>query len=136
MRRILFYVNLAVKNLRHSGHWTTFAVFCVAAGVATVVALRSLGLTINDSLISNLRQVNHGDINVSSIASLGPFEGTLQRGDYEVQILNKSTVDFVRQWAGQHNALISPYSLVSNIHFAPFNQTSSGIPQFASTFLI
>ncbi|MEP6986601.1 MAG: FtsX-like permease family protein [Chloroflexota bacterium] len=136
MRRILFYVRHAVKNLRHSGHWTTFAVFCVAAGVATVVALRSLGLAINDSLITNLRQVNHGDINVSSIVSYGPFAGTLQRGDYEVQVMSKNTVDFMRNWAAGHNAVISAYALVSNIRFTPFNQTSTGAPQFASSFLI
>src|SRR3954454_7847023 len=133
MRRILFYVRHAVKNLRHSGHWTTFAVFCVAAGVATVVALRSLGLAINDSLITNLRQVNHGDINVSSIVSYGPFAGTLQRGDYETQVMSKNTVDFMRNWAAGHNAVISAYALVSNIRFTPFNQTSTGAPQFASS---
>src|ERR1041385_7386577 len=131
MRRILFYIKHAFKNLRHSGHWTTFAVFCVAAGVATVVALRSLGLAINDSLISNLRPVNHGDINVTSIAHFGPFSGTLQRGEYETQILSKDTVEFTRNWAAQHNAVTSAYALVSNIRFTPFSQTTStGIPQF------
>src|SRR5215475_7731969 len=109
MRRILFYIRHAVKNLRHSGHWTTFAVFCVAAGVATVVALRSLGLAINDSLINNLRQVNHGDINVSNITSVGPFAGNLQRGDYETQVFSTDTVNYTRQWAAEHDAQISPY---------------------------
>ncbi len=136
MRRILFYITHAVKNLRHSGHWTAFAVFCVAAGVATVVALRSLGLAINDSLINNLRQVNHGDISASNIVNYGPFAGTLQRGDYETQILNEDTVEFTRNWAAQRKAVISAYALVSNLHFTPFNQTSSGAPQFASSLLI
>ncbi len=136
MHRILFYITHAVKNLRHSGHWTTFAVFCVAAGVATVVALRSLGLAINDSLINNLRQVNHGDINVSNIISYGPFAGTLQRGDYETQILSPDAVEFTRHWAAQHHAVISAYTLVSNIRFTPFDETSIGAPQFASSFLI
>src|SRR5690349_23043192 len=136
MRRIPFYIKHAFKNLRHSGHWTTFAVFCVAAGVATVVALYSLGLAINDSLISNLRQVNHGDINVSSIVSYGPFAGTLQRGDYETQVFSERTVEFTRDWAAQHNAVISAYALVSNIRYTPFNQTTLSATQFASTLLI
>ncbi|MBZ0286117.1 MAG: hypothetical protein K8I30_00780, partial [Anaerolineae bacterium] len=65
MKRLAFYLQYAARNLLRSGQWTTFAVFCVAAGVATVVALRSLGLAITDSPLSNLRQYNHGDINVS-----------------------------------------------------------------------
>ncbi|MBI1280449.1 MAG: FtsX-like permease family protein [Anaerolineaceae bacterium] len=136
MRRFLFYFRHAANNLRHSGHWTTFAVFCVAAGVATVVALRSLGLAIDDSLISNLRQINHGDINVTSLTSYGPFAVTLQRGDYETQILDKSTVEWTRNWATQHNAKISAYALISNIQFTPFNQSKPGAPQFATSFLI
>ncbi len=136
MRRLLFYITHAIKNLRHSGHWTTFAVFCVAAGVATVVALRSLGLAINDSLISNLRQINHGDINVTNITSYGPFTATLQRGETETQILSPDVIEFMTRWAAKHNALISPYALVSNIRFTPFNQTTLSTPQFATSFLI
>src|SRR5690348_3076173 len=117
MRRFLFYFNHAANNLRHSGHWTTFAVFCVAAGVATVVALRSLGLAIDDSLISNLRQLNHGDINVTSLINYGPFAVTFQRGDYETQIISPANLEWTRNWAAQHNARISPYALVSNIQF-------------------
>lgn len=136
MRRFLFYFNHAANNLRHSGHWTTFAVFCVAAGVATVVALRSLGLAIDDSLISNLRQLNHGDINVTSLINYGPFAVTFQRGDYETQIISPANLEWTRNWAAQHNARISPYALVSNIQFTPFNQTKPSSPQFATSFLI
>ena len=71
MGRLTFYLGYAAKNLLRSGQWTTFAVFCVAAGVATVVALRGLGLAITDSLLSNLRQYNHGDINLTSTAAFG-----------------------------------------------------------------
>jgi ABC-type antimicrobial peptide transport system permease subunit len=136
MRRFLFYFRHAANNLRHSGHWTTFAVFCVAAGVATVVALRSLGLAINDSLISNLRQVNHGDINVTNLNNVGPFTFSFQRGDYETQIINPDSVNWVRQWAAQNNAKISPYAVVSNIQFTPFSVEKPGAPQFATSFLI
>jgi putative ABC transport system permease protein len=136
MRRFLFYFKHAANNLRHSGHWTTFAVFCVAAGVATVVALRSLGLAINDSLISNLRQLNHGDINVTSLTSYGPFAFAFQRGDYERQILSQETVQWTRKWAAGHNAKISPYALISNIQFTPFNEDKPSAPQFATSFLI
>src|SRR5215475_7933591 len=73
MKRLAFYLQYAAKNLLRSGQWTIFAVLCVAARVATVVALRSLGLAITDSLLTNLRQYNHGDVNISTVASFGPF---------------------------------------------------------------
>ncbi len=50
MTQINFYLQYAFRNLWRSRRWSTFALFSVAAGVATVVALRSLGLAIGDSL--------------------------------------------------------------------------------------
>jgi len=83
MTRLFFYLRYAANNLRRGGQWTIFALFCVAAGVATVVALRGLGLSITDSLLGNLRQYNHGDINISQLRGLGPFAIGLQGGQEE-----------------------------------------------------
>src|SRR5512134_1433571 len=115
LSRMFFYLRYAATNLRHSGHWTTFAVFCVAAGVATVVALRSLGLAITDSLLSNLRQYNHGDINVSSVPAFGPFAVAFQRGTDEPSIFPPWQMEQVRGWAADNNAQITAYTLVSNV---------------------
>lgn len=136
MRRIPFYFKHAISHLWHSGHWTAFAVFCVAAGVATVVALRSLGLSITDSLVSNLRQYNHGDINISSVANLGPFTATLQRGADEPSVFREGQIEQVRGWASRYNARLSPYTLVSNVQITPLNASGAGRPQFTSSFLI
>jgi ABC-type antimicrobial peptide transport system permease subunit len=136
MRRIPFYFKHAISHLWHSGHWTAFAVFCVAAGVATVVALRSLGLSITDSLVSNLRQYNHGDINISSVANFGPFTATFQRGADEPSVFRDWQLDQVRGWASRYNALLSPYTLVSNVQITPLNASGAGRPQFTSSFLI
>ena len=62
MSQIAFYLQYAFRNLWRNRRWSTFAIFSVAAGVATVVALRSLGLAIGDSLTSNVRSSNHGDM--------------------------------------------------------------------------
>ena len=51
--RIMFYMNYALRNLWRSRRWSAFAMFSVAAGVATMVALRSLGLSIGDSLLDD-----------------------------------------------------------------------------------
>lgn len=136
MSRLFFYLRYAATHLRNSSHWTAFAVFCVAAGVATVVALRSLGLAITDSLLSNLRQYNHGDINISSVSGLGPFAITFQRGSDEPSVFRENQVNTVRQWAESRRATISEYAIASNIQITPADQAESNRPQFTSSFLI
>lgn len=137
MKQTLFYIRHAATNLRHSGHWTTFAVFCVAAGVATVVALRSLGLSITDALLSNLRQYNHGDINVSSISNFGPFNFALQRGSDEPSVFRDWQLETARRWAAQQNAQMTAYAVVSNVQITPMaEESAAGRPQFTTSFFI
>lgn len=136
MRRVLFYLRYAWTNLRNSGHWTTFAVFCVAAGVATVVALRSLGLSITDSLLSNLRQYNHGDISVSSVPSFGPFSITFQRGSDEPSVFQPWQVQAAVDWVTARGGSMTAYAIVSNVQVTPLGEEESGRPQFTSSFLI
>jgi ABC-type antimicrobial peptide transport system permease subunit len=136
MRHLIFYFRYAAKNLLRSGHWTTFAIFCVAAGVATVVALRSLGLAITDSLLSNLRQYNHGDINISAVGTFGPLTFAFQTSD-ERNVFTPATVNRVQQWADSRGARITAYTVASNIQITnPDAQALAGRPQFASSYLI
>src|SRR5689334_461202 len=104
MSRILFYLRYAARNLRRSGRWTTFAVFCIAAGVATVVALRGLGLSIGDALDENVRVSNHGDITISSDhAGRSPFQfgsGGLGPNDSNFSDEELKALD---QWVADHN---------------------------------
>ena len=55
-QRLLFYLRYAARNLRRERSWAAFSLFAVAAGVAAVVSLRALGLSIGDSLIANVPQ--------------------------------------------------------------------------------
>jgi putative ABC transport system permease protein len=137
MRHLIFYFRYAAKNLLRSGHWTAFAIFCVAAGVATVVALRSLGLAITDSLLSNLRQYNHGDINISAVNTFGPLTFAFQTGSDERSVFSSATVSRVRQWADARGARMTPYTVASNIQITnPDAQALAGRPQFASSYLV
>ena len=92
MGRILFYFRYAYQNLRGSGRWTTFAILSVAAGVATVVALRSLGLAIGDSLLVNLRELNRGDITIRTVGS-GPFAITANQGEFEGRVFSPGDIE-------------------------------------------
>jgi putative ABC transport system permease protein len=136
MTRLTFYLQYAAKNLLRSGQWTIFAVFCVAAGVATVVALRSLGLAITDSLLTNLRQYNHGDINLSSVAAFGPFAVAFQRGSDEPSIFPPGHIETVRQWAAENNARMTAYALISNVQISAVGAEESTRPQFSSSLFI
>lgn len=62
MRRLFFNLQYALRNIRRGGRWSVLAILCIAAGVATIVALRGLGLAIGESLSSNVREQNRGDV--------------------------------------------------------------------------
>ncbi len=75
MKHFQFYIEHALRDMTRNGRRTAFALFCVAAGVAAIVALRTLSLTIGDSMAVNIAGVNHGDIWVTRGLSGGgtPF---------------------------------------------------------------
>ena len=137
MQRILFYLNYAARNLRRGARWTTFAVFCIAAGVATVVALRSLGLAIGDSLTDNVRQNNHGDITISrSNPSANLFPAFTRSQRQADDTFTQAQVDQVQKWAQQNNAQVAVYSRTGNIQVTAVNYVSVGRPQFINVLLI
>src|SRR5690242_18032746 len=103
MSQINFYLRYAFRNLWRSRRWSTFALFSVAAGVATVVALRSLGLAIADSLTSNVRSSNHGDISLE----MGGDGGFNFGGSNEDSGFTEADVGKVQIWAKEHGATVS-----------------------------
>ncbi len=136
MSRLLFYLRYAARNLRRSARWTIFAVFCIAAGVATVVALRSLGLAIGDSLVDNARSSIHGDINLSYTdpgnAAFAFFDSSEQEGD----VFPSSEVAAYTDWAAANNAQISFYTRAFGLQVTAVDAVTVGRPQLISTLLI
>ncbi|MDX2077671.1 MAG: FtsX-like permease family protein [bacterium] len=129
MARIQFYLLYATRNLWRERRWSIFAVFSVAMGVATVVALRSLGLSISDALTGNIRASLHGDL---LIERGGTLSGGFNLGDDNTRAyFTPSEVMFVQRWANTHNAIMSAYSL--NIaQITPVKTTRLGILNFIS----
>ena len=62
MERGCFYGHYALRNLWREGRRSAFALFCVAAGVAAIVALETLGLALGEALTGNARAGNRGDV--------------------------------------------------------------------------
>ncbi len=139
MTRLLFYLRYAARNLRRSARWTMFAVFCIGAGVATVVALRSLGLAIGDSLVDNARVSNHGDITLSyadGANSAFSFLGG-ERGDANQEVtFSSSEIGAYRAWASVNNAQIAFYTRAFSLQVTAVDAVDVGRPQLISTLLI
>jgi putative ABC transport system permease protein len=65
------YLNYPSRSLFRGGQRTLLAVFCVAVGVMSIVALQLVGSMLRTSLTSNTRDTNGGDIAIS--AQNAPF---------------------------------------------------------------
>jgi putative ABC transport system permease protein len=137
MTQLAFYLRYAFRNLRRSGRWTIFAIFCIAAGVATVVALRSLGLAIADSLVDNVRATNHGDITISrGSGGSGVFSFNPERVTGEDDVFGDEEIERVRNWADERGGQMSAYITYGNLQITSVDAVTVGRPQFVSTFLI
>ena len=64
--KMSLYWNYTTRSLVRGGQRTVLAIFCVAVGVMAIVALQLVGLMINTAFTSNIRDVNGGDIAVTS----------------------------------------------------------------------
>ena len=135
MHRPRFYLCLAWQNLRGNARWTIFAILGVAAGVAAMVALRSLGLAINDALLLNLREVNRGDINVRSVSS-GPFVFTVNQGVWESSVFSDGELERISDLVAQYDGRLTHYSVYNNVQLASFDAGAAGRPGIISSFFI
>ncbi|MCE2489424.1 MAG: FtsX-like permease family protein [Anaerolineae bacterium] len=135
MNRIRLYLRLAWQNLHGNVRWTSFAILGVAAGVAAMVALRSLGLTINDALLLNLREVNRGDINIRSVTS-GPFALTVNEGAWERSIFEEQDLLRIEEAVTGQDGLLTAYSVYHNVQLARHDDATNRAPGIVSSFFI
>ncbi|MFN8528334.1 MAG: FtsX-like permease family protein [Anaerolineae bacterium] len=136
MSRVVFYLRYAWRNLRRSARWTIFAVFCIGAGVATVVALRSLGLAIGDSLVDNVRVNLHGDIRASTVQLDNPMQA-LNFGDSgDDQVFSPSALAAITAQVDAAGGTYSLYKRVAGFQLTRVDAVTVGRPQFVSLYLI
>ncbi|MBN2306246.1 MAG: ABC transporter permease, partial [Anaerolineae bacterium] len=62
--KLSFYIQHSFNDLRVNGQRTLFALLCIAAGVAAIVSLQTLGVMIKDTLTGSLQESNGGDLQV------------------------------------------------------------------------
>jgi ABC-type antimicrobial peptide transport system permease subunit len=75
MAQLSFFLRHSFNDLRVNGQRTFFALLCIAAGVAAIVSLQTLGGMIEDTLTGSLRETNRGDLRIF------PFVGFGEDGD-------------------------------------------------------
>jgi len=75
---LIFALRYIVRSLWRGGTPALLAMTCIAVGIAGIVALQIASATVSNTLISNVRAANGGDISLSSNAS------PLSAGDLDV----------------------------------------------------
>lgn len=128
MRRLFFYLNYAARNLWRSKRWSAFALFSIAAGVATIVALRGLGLSITASLTDNVRESLKGDLTLSTSGRGGGFDFGNTREDG----FTPRAIDAVMQHAQQQGWQAQTFHRFGGAQVTAVDGQRVGRPQFVT----
>lgn len=133
--QLLFYFTYGFRNIQRGGRWSTLAIFSVAAGVATIVALRGLGLSIGESLISTVREDNKGDILIQRETDDGP-DFALLRGGAELEFFSEDEIDSILSYAVEREAQISLFSTGGAVQIAGESGGIIDTAGFVTTYLV
>jgi putative ABC transport system permease protein len=127
-----FYVQYALRTLYRERRWTIFALFSIAAGVAAVVALRTLGLAIGDSLVENARAGLQGDVRFARDSD--PFAAIGNRDESEQ--FTTAEMRRIADWVRANNGILSAYTRPNNMQVAALDAQTTGRPQFVSMYMV
>lgn len=135
LSHLRFYFEHSLHDMTRNGRRTLFALFCVAAGVAAIVALRTLALSIGDTLTDNIARTNHGDIliNIRGVGSSATVNNSTGSSD---RTFSPQFLKDVEIWAEKNNVQVTGATTNVNISVAAGNGTTVGRPQFISSLVI
>src|SRR5471032_1927183 len=106
IKRVQFSIAYAVHNIVRDRQRTAFALFSIAAGVATVVALRMLGIMLTDALTSNAQALMRADVTVSAPGKAAPHISIVDEGPRDYPFTAANTPQYDR-WAAQNHVDIT-----------------------------
>lgn len=130
IHRLYFYWMYALRNIRRGGRWTTLAILCITAGVATVVALRSLGLAIGDTLTNNVRVEVKGDLLLRNDNIFGGF------GSNDPRAFTPEELQTLLAWAESKGATTSAFMSGRNMQITKAGAGQFGRPSFIGSNFI
>ena len=128
--RLRFYIMYALRNIRRGGRWTTLAILCITAGVATVVALRSLGLAVGDTLTNNVRIEIKGDLLIRNDGIFGGF------GSNDPNAFSPDDLEALLAWAAEQGARTTAYMSGRNLQITKTEASQFGRPSFVGSNFI
>ncbi len=109
IEKLSFYTRHSLNDLRVNKQRTLFALLCIAAGVAAIVSLQTLGVMIEDTLTGSLQESNRGDIRLSPAA--GEFDGVQRARDegllassgmFGGNVFTPEGVQIIGEWFSEH----------------------------------
>lgn len=130
IQRLGFYFKYALRNIQRGGRWTALAILCITAGVATVVALRSMGLAIGDALTSSIRVETKGDMLILNDRLLTQF------GDTEPMPFHPTELSQLLAWANDKEASTSAFMSGRSFQIAKTDTKRFGRPSFIGSYFI
>lgn len=136
MNQFVFYLSYAFRNIRRGGRWTTLAIFCIAAGVATIVSLRSLGLSIGDSLTGTIRQDNKGDIRINKRNGGGDDFASFFTYSEDAPSFTDRDMERISQWVTERGGTMTAFVRGGSFQVTKLDETGVGRPQFLSAYMI
>ncbi len=135
MKHLTFYFRYAFRNIQRGGRWTALAILCIAAGVATVVALRSLGLAISDSLVENVRVDNKGDVRLVKDNDNGPNFALFTPAEDQI-FFSEEELQALEAYVQERGGLMTAYSTGGSVQLTDISQGAFGIALPITTYLI
>ena len=130
LHRLRFYFLYALRNIRRGGRWTTLAILCITAGVATVVALRSLGLAVGDTLTNNVRIEVKGDLLIRNDFIFGGF------GSNDPRTFTPDELEALLAWAEAKGATTTAFMSGRNMQITKTEANRFGRPSFIGSNFI
>ncbi|HEX6506771.1 MAG TPA: FtsX-like permease family protein [Chloroflexota bacterium] len=135
MKRYLFYTRYALRSFRRSGTRAVFATFCVAVGVAAVVALQLVAANFRTSITGDAQKSNRGDVSVAaSTRGMPPkdyavFAQLKRQGSIvDYQTLNEQLVA-VRVVGGTEGGVFGAIDGVNPAKFPYYGRVTADLPK-------
>src|SRR5258708_4210901 len=134
-KRLRFAFSYALRNIIRDRQRTAFALFSIAAGVATVVALRMLGLMLTDALTSNAQAILRADV-IAEPYNRAPRISFLQNSSNNNLPITANTQNYYDHWAAVNHYDIQ-YAMTSELmQAAVVNGDTAGRPAFTNSYFI
>src|SRR5579859_7659213 len=134
IKRLRFAVSYALHNLLRDRQHTLFALFSIAAGVATVVALRMLGIMLTDALTSNAQALLRGDVTAESLSGGFQVPG-LQNAPSQMPF-NPDDIAQINAWAAKNRIDVTYATTDELMQAAVVRNGQAGRPAFVMGYFI